>query len=166
VLYLLDADTLIRADNTYYPMNRFPVFWDWLLYNGSIETLKIPQEQYDEVIAGRGELVDWLKARETKESILLPGVVDSGLLTRVIKEGYAENLDEAEQLAVGQDPFLIAYALVAAADRTVVSFEVSAPAKQRANRKVPDVCAGFGIRCITLFELIRVLDFSTNWTRP
>jgi hypothetical protein len=27
LLYLLDADTLIRADNLYYPLARFPVFW-------------------------------------------------------------------------------------------------------------------------------------------
>lgn len=61
---------------------------------------------------------------------------------------------------------MIAYALVSVVDRVVVSFETSAPAKQRANRKIPDVCAGFGIRCITLFDLINDLDFTTDWSHP
>jgi hypothetical protein len=117
VLYLLDADTLIRADRTYYPLQRFPVFWQWLLY-------------------------------------------------QVIERGYASDLDETELITVGKDPFLIAYGLVSTADRTIVSFEVSAPAKKRANRKIPDVCAGFGLNCITMFELIKTLDFTTNWTPP
>jgi len=166
VVYLLDADTLIRADSTYYPLKRFPVFWDWLHHHGSTGALKIPQEQFDEVIAGRGDLVDWLKERPKKDDLLLPGTVDAALLQRVINDGYAPDLDETELATVGQDPFLLAYALVSVDDRTVVSFETSAPAKRRANRKVPDVCQGFGIRCIKLFDLIEVLDFTTGWTRP
>jgi hypothetical protein len=166
VLYLLDADTLIRADRTYYPLQRFPVFWDWLLYHSGIGNIKIPQEQYDEVVAGRGELVDWLSDKAKKDSLLLPGVVDPALVSQVIDQGYAPDLDETELLTVGQDPILIAYGLVSIVDRTIVSFEVSAPAKKRANRKIPDVCSGFGLKCITMFELINALDFTTNWTPP
>ena len=77
--------------------------------------------------------------------------------------GYAPDLDEAEQVIVGRDPFLIAYGLTASDERCVVSFEVSAPSKQRANRKVPDVCAQLGVKCVTLFEMIDALDFTTDW---
>lgn len=165
MLYLLDADTLlIRADRTYYPLKRFPVFWKWMQYHGNAGILKIPQEQYDEVVAGKGDLVEWLNEKSNKDSLLLPGVVDQQLVTRATEEGYAADLNEAELLTVGQDPFLIAYALVSIAERVVVSFETSAPKKQRANRKIPDVCAGFGIKCMTLFELIAALDFTTEWT--
>ena len=96
----------------------------------------------------------------------MPGVVDQALLSHVIVHGYAPDLDETELITVGKDPFLIAYGLVSVADRTIVSFEVSAPAKQRANRKIPDVCVGFGLKCITMFDLIKTLDFTTNWTPP
>jgi hypothetical protein len=165
VPYLLDADTLIKADRTYYPLQRFPVFWDWLLYHSVIGNVKIPQEQFDEIVAGKGELVDWLSDKTRKAALLLPGVVDQTLLSQVIAQGYAPDLDETELITVGKDPFLIAYGL-ASADRTIVSFEVSAPAKHRANRKIPDVCAGFGLKCITMFELIKTLDFTTSWTPP
>nr|WP_244620110.1 DUF4411 family protein [Mesorhizobium sp. NFR06] len=49
--------------------------------------------------------------------------------------------------------------------RLVVTVEVSKPAAQRANRKIPDVCNGLGLRWIDSFELIRTLDFSTSWRR-
>jgi hypothetical protein len=165
VLYLLDADTLITADRRYYPMARFPVFWEWLRHNGAIGNVKIPREQYDEIVAGRGELVDWLRQRETADALLFAEESDPELVARVTGEGYAADLDDSEIETIGRDPFLIAHALRDQADRCVVSFEVSAPAKQRANRKVPDVCHGLGVRCITLFELITDLDFTTNW-RP
>ncbi len=60
VLYLLDADVLIRADRYYYPLDRFPVFWSWLEHVGAEGHVKVPQEQFDEIANGRGELVDWL----------------------------------------------------------------------------------------------------------
>jgi hypothetical protein len=146
-------------------MRRFPIFWDWLLFNGEQGNVKIPQEQFDEITAGQGELVDWLRDKDHRESLLLPGAVDPALVTRVTREGYALDLDDEEIINVGQDPFLIAYALVSPANRKVVSFEVSAPSKIRANRKVPDVCATLGIDCITLFDLIEALDFTTGWKR-
>jgi hypothetical protein len=166
ILYLLDADTLIRADRTYYPLKRFPVFWEWLLYHSGIGNIKIPQEQYDEIVAGKGELVDWLKEKTKKGALLLPGAVDPNLVTQATEQGYAPDLNEAELVTVGKDPFLIAYGLVSVANRTIVSFETSAPSKQRAKRKVPDVCAGFGLKCITLFDLINMLDFTTDWAPP
>jgi Domain of unknown function (DUF4411) len=166
VLYLLDADTLIKADRIYYPLQRFPIFWEWLFYHAKTGNIKVPQEQFDEVVAGKGELVDWLSDKARKELLLLPGIVDQALLSQVIDQGYAPDLDETELITVGKDPFLIAYGLVSIADRTVVSFEVSAPTKRRANRKVPDVCSDFGLKCITMFDLIIALDFTTNWTTP
>ncbi|MES9904687.1 MAG: DUF4411 family protein [Sedimenticola sp.] len=45
----------------------------------------------------------------------------------------------------------------------VISGEVSAPKKQRANRKVPDVCKSLGIPCRNIFTLVTNLNFSTSW---
>ena len=71
MIYLLDADSLIRANSTYYPLKRFQVFWEWLRHNGAAGLVKIPLEQYEEVVVGKGELVDWLKREETKAALLL-----------------------------------------------------------------------------------------------
>lgn len=120
-------------------------------------------EQYEEVTSGKGDLVDWLKVEDSKSALVFDEGADPDVVANVISKGYAVDLDEAELVTVGRDPFLIAYGLVAKDQRCVVSFEVSAPSKKRANRKVPDVCAGLGVRCITLFQLIDVLDFTTDW---
>jgi hypothetical protein len=161
--FLLDADTMIKADGLYYPRRRFPVFWDWLLAQGVGGAVKIPIEQYEEITAGNGELVDWLKAKDVREALEFSEEVDPDLVKKVIEKGYAADLDESEILEIGRDPFLIAHALAAPKDRIVVSFEVSKPSKKRQNRKVPDVCKDFGVRCATIFELVHELDFTTDW---
>jgi hypothetical protein len=164
LLYLLDADTLITGERQAYPLRRFPVFWEWLRHQGSLGHVKVPIEQFEEVIVGRGELVEWLTSRETKEALLFDEEVDPALVAQVTLQGYG-NLDENGIEQVGRDPFLIAYALAELRQRTVVTFEVSAPAKRGANRKVPDVCRDFGVPCCTLYTLIDTLDFTTDW-RP
>jgi hypothetical protein len=166
MLYLLDADTLIKSDRTYYPLARFPIFWHWLSHNGAAGNVKIPVEQFEEVVVGKGDLVDWLKTQENKDALLFTEQVDPALVANVTANGYADDLDDAELATVGRDPFLISYGMAAPNERCVISFEVSAPSKQRANRKVPDVCKTLGIRCATLFDLIRELDFTTQWTLP
>jgi|SRR6185312_6623484 len=166
MIYLLDADTLIRADSTYYPLNRFPVFWQWLQYNGEIGNVKIPSEQFEEIVVGNGDLVDWLNEQENKDALLFGEEVDQALVAHVTTNGYAPDLNDAELVTVGRDPFLIAYGLVDPNERYVISFETSAPSKRRANKKVPDVCAALGVKCATLFNLIDELDFTTDWTPP
>lgn len=164
MLYLFDADTLITGERQSYPLRRFPVFWDWLRHQGLLGKVKVPIEQFEEVVSGRGDLVDWLTIEETKNALLFDEEVDPALVARVTLEGYG-NLDENGIEQVGRDPFLIAYALADLRQRTVVSFEVSAPAKKGANRRVPDVCRDFGVPCCNLYTLIDVLDFTTDW-RP
>ncbi len=163
MLYLLDADTVIRADSTFYPLRRFAIFWQWLCHNGSAGILKIPMEQFEEIVAGTGELVDWLNEQENKKALLFHEESDPGLVAAVTARGYAADLNESELATVGRDPFLIAHAFAASSERCVVSFETSAPSKLRANRKVPDVCVTLGVRCVTLFDLIKELDFTTDW---
>ncbi|WP_349535017.1 DUF4411 family protein [Bradyrhizobium japonicum] len=87
--------------------------------------------------------------------------VDVDLLRRVIEEGYARDLTDQEIEIIGRDPFLISHALKSPDQRCVVTAEISKPSKQRANRKVPDVCNDFGIRPMDSFGLIRSLNFST-----
>lgn len=93
------------------------------------------------------------------EAELEPIVVDD-----VSRRGYGA-LDENGIELVGRDPFLVAHALAALGERTVVTFEVPKPSKRGANRKLPDVCKDFGVPCCTLFDMIDALDFTTDW-RP
>ena len=48
MLYLLDANTLIDAKRDYYPIDRVPEFWSWLVFKGQQGKIKIPIEVYEE----------------------------------------------------------------------------------------------------------------------
>ena len=161
MMNLLDANALIDANRDYYPIDRFPEFWDWLLAMGERGLVKVPQEVYDKVTQADDALSRWLKSN--RDSLLLSETVNEDLLRLVIAEGYAPNLNDVEIEQLNEDPFLIAYALVAPEHRRVVSTERSRPSATRANRKVPDVCAHFNVICYDTYRLIRELDFSTDW---
>ena len=165
MLYLLDANVLITANNTYYPVNQVPEYWEWLRFHGDAGNVKMPIEILDEVLAGHKEndpLLDWLKDTDTISALSLQEEVDHQLVQRVVATGYAPDLTDDELEQLGRDPFLVAYAL-AGPDRCVVTTEVSRPGKTRQNRKIPDVCKTFSIQCLDPFALNRMLGFKTGW---
>jgi hypothetical protein len=168
VLYLLDANVLITASNTYYPLDSVPEFWAWLAHQGSIQNIRMPIEIFEEVKDGGSEvekdlLFGWIQTN--KAALLLMDEADPELVTRVVEEGYGSDLTDNEIEQIGRDPFLIAYALASPAVRCVVTTETSAPRKQRQNRKIPDVCTSLGVTCCDTFAMLRALGFSTKW-RP
>ena len=161
VVNLLDANVLIDANRLYYPMDRVPEFWLWLVAMGEQGSIKIPAEVYDKVAEADDDLSRWLK--DHKDTLILDEMVDRSMLVRVVEEGYASDLDDVEQEKLNEDPFLIAYALADPQHRRVVTTERSRPSAMRANRKVPDVCNHFNVTCYDTFTLIRELDFRTDW---
>lgn len=166
MLYLLDANVLITANDTYYPLDQIPEFWSWIYYQATLNRIKIPREILEEIKAGGKDddpLLDWISTAEIEAALLLNEKVDNQLVAQVVANGYAPNLNDVEVDKIGRDPFLIAYALIDSANRTVVTTEVSRPSAQRANRKVPDVCQALGGKSCGPFALNKALGFSTGW---
>lgn len=159
MLYLLDANVLMRAHDAYYPIARVPQFWDWIIDNAKHNRIKIPYEILRELEAGKkeGELFKWIKTN--RKNLLLDEDVNILLVNKVIEQGYAKDLTDDEIHTLGGDPSLIAYALAARSDRCVVTLEASKPSAKRANRRIPNVCKQLNIRCIDTFEMLRELDF-------
>lgn len=166
MIFLLDANVLIDAHRDYYPLERVPEFWEWLLYQGEIGNVKIPLEIYEEVIDGEGPLVDWLRTPSVRGILVLAEDSHPERVTAAIAAGYAPDLRDDELVIVGRDPFLVAHACTDPGGRCVVTTEVSKPGRRRANRHVPDVCSANGVASCNTFEMIRRLDFSTRWRRP
>jgi hypothetical protein len=165
MLYLLDANILIAASNSYYPLDQVPEFWAWLQHQAADGHVKIPQEVMEEIEEGRDEdpLKVWISIDDNKGALLLAESVDAALVQQVVTTGYAPDLTDDEIEKIGRDPFLIAYALADTAERCVVTTEVSRPSAQRQNRKVPDVCAAVGVQCVGPFALNKSLGFRTGW---
>lgn len=161
MLYLLDANVLIRADEDYYGFDQVPQFWQWLYAQCQAGNIKMPLEIWQEVAGSRTQLGEWINDGDVKDALLLDEEADQTLVNDVLTKGYGPALTDAELEKIGQDPFLVAYARVAA-DRVVVTKEVSSPSKLRANRKVPDVCNTFGTPWMKDFDLYRTLGFKAK----
>lgn len=163
-MFLFDANVLITASNLYYPLDQIPEFWEWVDYQATSGHIKLPFEIINEVLAGgknEDPLLDWLI--DHKDALTLDEQVDPALANKVVVEGYAPDLTDDEVIEIGQDPFLIAYALAIPTERCVVTVEVSSPRKTRQNRKIPDVCHQFGVACQNPFQAYRSLGFKTGW---
>lgn len=165
MLYLLDANVLIDANRDYYPIERVPEFWQWLEHHGAEGLIKVPVEIYEEVKEGTDVLAEWMRQPDVVAALRLEVEVDVGLVSRAVNDGYAPDLTDDEVLKLGRDPFLLAYALRDPGIHCIVTTEASKPSKQRANRHLPDVARIFGVQACTTFELVRALDFRTDWRR-
>lgn len=170
MLYLLDASVLITANNSYYPVDSVPEFWEWLLHMGKEGLVKIPLENFEEIKEGPNNkekdlLYGWIQDIDVTNAILLNESVDDDLVQKAIIKGYAHDLTDTELEQLGRDPFLVAYAMVSLTERVVVTSEVSKPSKIRQNRRLPDVCTSLGITCRDPFYLNRTLGFKTDWKK-
>ena len=163
---ILDSNVFIQAYRYHYPMDIFPSFWNKLIelaYEGfivSIDKVKKELYKYDD------NLKIWC------DNNLPPNFFASTYNEEVIKEykklaeWAAHKNDRYTQKAIrdfldsdNADAFLIAYVAVAPKNRILVTQEVSSPNSKR-TIKIPDVCKEFGLRCINLVEMLRLLGIS------
>jgi hypothetical protein len=168
MLHLLDANVLITAHSSYYPVDRVPEYWEWLHHMGEQGKIAICQEIYEEIKEGPTDeekdlLFAWLQEQEHKDALLLDEEVDQAIVNKIVTTGYAADLTDEEIDLLGRDPFLMAYAVAQPKDRCVVTVEVSKPKRQRANRQVPDVCKSLGLQVCDPHTMNKVLGFRTNW---
>ena len=140
-----------------------PEFWEWLTDAGKNDRVKVPLEVYEEIKEGDDDLAEWIKHDQNKEALLFDKDVDVSLVSRVMDDGYADDLSDDEVEKIGRDPFLVAYALADENNRCIVTTEGSKPSRERANRHLPDVCNNFEVPCVNTFQFLRDLDFSTRW---
>lgn len=169
MLYLLDASVLITANNSYYPVDCVPEYWEWLLHMSQAGHIKMPLEIFEEVKDGPKDeekdlLFSWIQQEESKNSLILHEAVNIDHVRLVVGTGYADDLTDYEVEQIGRDPFLVAYAMIGE-ERCVVTTEISKPARKRQNKHLPDVCKTVGIHCCDPFELSRKLGFRTDWKK-
>jgi endo-alpha-1,4-polygalactosaminidase (GH114 family) len=165
-LYLLDANVFITANNLYYPIDRIPEYWKWILAKAKNGQVKVPHAILDEIVAGtnKGPLDIWIE--ENHNILLLEEDVNKESVDYVIINGYLgqgeEFFSDDEIEEVGKDPFLIAYCLHEPSNRIVVTTEVSKDSLKRSNRKIPDVCKKLKAICISPEKLLKLIEFRTS----
>lgn len=175
MLYLLDANVLINAHVDYYPIDRIPQFWEWLIEEAEQGRIKMPFEMLDEIKAGQvrkdinldeDELIRWLRRNNHERTLRYDASAERELVNRVFAEGYNLPVPSTDELRkIRKDPLLIAYAF-ATPEVCIVTLESkqenATDMMKRHKRSIPFVCRKLGIRSINTFELIRELDFRTR----
>ena len=151
--YLLDANVLISAKNLHYGMDFCPAFWEWVVIAHQTGKLFSIEKVADELSVGQDELADW--ATNLPASFFLDpdqatltamGVVANWVNTHPKYSPAAKNT--FLQIA---DFYLISQAL--SGRHIVVTHETPADSINRI--KIPNVCIGLKIDCMSPFQMLR-----------
>ena len=119
MLYLLDANVLITAKDSYYSLDTVPEYWEyweWLEHMARQGQVKIPVEIFEEIKEGPKKvdadlLYAWIQQTHVRKALVLDEAVDVALVQEVVNKGYAPDLTDDQVEEIGRDAFLIAYAM-------------------------------------------------------
>jgi len=150
--YLLDANVFIQAKNLHYGLDFCPAFWEWLIEKNRANHVFSIEKVGDEINAGGDELAQWATQRGEK-FFLKPDLKLPAALTTVSAWISSQRYDPAAVNTFLQiaDYYLVAHALVQ--NHIVVTHETVSTSIKRI--KIPDVCIGLKIKCMTPFEMLR-----------
>ena len=151
-IYLLDTNVFIEAKNDYYGFDFCPAFWDWLDKQNKAGKIAIIDEVAEELRVGEDDLWSWIKVR--RDSFFLP--TDDRItpaLQTVSNWAYDQNYHPnavADFLEVA-DGWLVAHALA----RGYIVVTQEKPDNAITKIKIPNVCRGLNLQCMTTFEMLR-----------
>ena len=151
--YLLDADAFIAANNLHDGLDFCPAFCDWLVAGHESERVFSVEKVGDEVQALGDELSEWAEARGNgfflpPDASVFPALAE---VSAWVPTGQAYEPAAVNTFLQVADYYLVAQAR--AGRHTVVTHEV--PSASTRKIKIPDACIGFGIKCMTPYEMLR-----------
>jgi hypothetical protein len=158
VAYLLDTNVLIDASRRFYGLDFVPGYWDWLSAQASSGAVRSIERVADEIGAQSDDLSAWA-AKLPRGFFLRPDATFSAAFQLVSRWATSpahefHQAAQAEFLEVA-DSYLVAQAL--AGNHTVVTLEKPASTPSKKRIKVPDACAGVGVKCMTPYAVMRVM---------
>jgi len=152
--YVLDANCFIDAKNRYYGFDLCPGFWESLTkYNAAGVIYSISRIE-DELRKGNDDLAKW--AAKQGSGFFLPenDTQTADCMKQVVAwvKGGGFKPEAIAEFFGCADPFLVAHAM--AHGYTVVTQE-SLDLMTKKRVKIPVVCRQFGVRYLTLFEMLQ-----------
>jgi hypothetical protein len=151
--YLLDADVFISAKNLHYQFDFCPAFWDWLIREHAAGKVFSVEKVGNELRAKEDDLAQWTAGLPPGFFIKPDAATVPALRTVsewVIDQPNYSHVAQKDFLG-GADYYLVAQAL--AGGHIVVTRERAENSRHRV--KIPNVCVGVGVKCITPFEMLR-----------
>jgi len=151
--YLLDANVFMQAKNRHYGMDFCPAFWDWLVQANRDGHAFSVERVGDEIDVGDDDLTLWA-AGLGADFFLRPDEPLLASLAEVSRWATRQNYEPAaiSTFLESADYYLIAHAH--AHGHVVVTHEVAANTTKKV--KIPNVCIGMKVKCMTPFQMLRV----------
>jgi len=146
--YALDTSCLIEGWHRLCPPDVFPGVWDALEELVDEGVIIASEEVLFELEKKEDELFAWAKSRR---AMFVP---PDGLIQSRVRDILADHpkLVDTRRSRSGADPFVVAVAIVY--DCAVVTHEK--PSRNPDRRPtIPDACAAFSVRWLSLVELLR-----------
>lgn len=150
--YLLDSNIFIQAKNLHYGFDFCPAFWQWLEEQNATGKVASIEKVAEELYAGEDELSEW--AETQGKDFFLPA--DAAVVPALTEVSTWANGQKYEPAAVATFLQVADYWLVAHAKAhnwTIVTHEV--PADTTKKIKIPNVCIGLKLHCISPYEMLR-----------
>lgn len=151
--YLLDANVFISAKNLHYGFDFCPAFWNWLVREHAAGKVFSIEKVGDELASGQDDLSQWAAALSGSFFRKLDAATLPALATIANWVNGNPNYTAAAKNTFLQiaDYYLVAQALAGA--HVVVTHE--RPNNSMQTVKIPSVCLGVGVTCVTPFEMLR-----------
>lgn len=158
--YLIDADSLIQAQNGYYAIDICPGFWDWLDKQNELGEVFSIQRVAAEVAVRKDEVAAWV--RRKGDAFFLPPHKDiAPNMARIGEWLFSDSVNfKQESIAKfmdGADVILIAQAMCLGYDVITEETPIQLQPKpsEPSHVKIPNVCKHFRINPLTLTDAIR-----------
>jgi hypothetical protein len=150
--YLLDANVFIQAKNLHYGMDFCPAFWEWLIRQNTAEQVFSIEKVADELLSGDDELSKWV-AQNGDNFFLSPDNKVLSALQQISEWVMDQKYAPAAVSTFFQvaDYYLVAHAL--GHSHVVVTHEIPSVGVRKV--KIPNVCIGLKIKCMTPYEMLR-----------
>ncbi|MBL7165712.1 MAG: DUF4411 family protein [Dehalococcoidales bacterium] len=145
--YSLDSSAIIETWVRGFPPELFPLVWSKLEELIQNEVLRASEEVLIELEKKDDRVYQWAMQRP---HMFLPSTVPIQRCVKDILAQYPRLIDTRKNRS-GADPFVIAVAMLHGC--AVISEEN--PTYSMNRPKIPDVCAGLGIRCLNMLQLFR-----------
>jgi hypothetical protein len=143
--YVIDTCSLTYLRRVY-PIEVFPSVWEKIKDLVSRGALISCEDVFEELQVQDDELTLWAKEHS---KIFKPLAVKIQKQVKRILSTHS-NLVDLKKKKSSADPFIVATAMVY--DCTVVSEEKPSGGPHKS--KIPDVCKFYGVRCITLLDML------------
>lgn len=159
--YWLDSDVLVFAKDNIAPLGytEFAGFWELITRNMESGIIKITKRNFQEITEGRAtedDLAKWLKLRKGPGIGVSPSKEVQAFASKIGDYVYTNPQfyeRHRTRFSKGADPWLVAQAAIEGG--TVVTREISQPECHAP--KIPDLCIYFGVKIITLIDLMKIL---------